>query len=114
MYRYVRTVESLATSILTSLSRSCDPNITPTAANSKAKASTNAFVQRINVIKEKLTKTEDQSWPSDVEKIFKITTRSKSSSKPDHKSSTKRKKSSKKKSVGEFADPKATLTLVNK
>ncbi|KAJ7567846.1 hypothetical protein O6H91_01G009600 [Diphasiastrum complanatum] len=58
---------------------------TPAAVDTKVKAVTDAVVQRIDAIEEKLAKTEDQSWPSDVEKLFKVTTRSKSSSKPDKK-----------------------------
>ncbi|KAJ7550251.1 hypothetical protein O6H91_07G090600 [Diphasiastrum complanatum] len=77
-------------------------------ADTKAKAATDAVVQRIDVIEEKLAKTEDHSWPSDVEKLFKVTTRNKSSSKPDQKSSTKHKKSSKKKSSSKTTNKSTT------
>ncbi|KAJ7524129.1 hypothetical protein O6H91_18G079300 [Diphasiastrum complanatum] len=73
---------------------------TPAAAvDSKVKPSADAVVQKVDVIEDKQTKTVDQSWPSNVEKLFKVTTRSKSFSKPDTKvSSKKRRNSSKKKS----------------
>ncbi|KAJ7552159.1 hypothetical protein O6H91_06G044500 [Diphasiastrum complanatum] len=68
-------------------------------ADSKGKASADVVVLRIDVIEDRLMKTIDQSWLSNVEKLFKVTTRSKSSTKPDSNvSSKKRRNSSKKKS----------------
>ncbi|KAJ7567261.1 hypothetical protein O6H91_02G139500 [Diphasiastrum complanatum] len=80
------------------------PDSTPAATDTKAKAGTNAVVQRIDVIEGKLAKTKDQFWPSDVKKIFKVTTRSKSSSKSDQKSSTKHRKSAKTKSSSKMTN----------
>ncbi|KAJ7297999.1 hypothetical protein O6H91_Y023000 [Diphasiastrum complanatum] len=81
---------------------------TPAAADTKVKAATNAVVQKIDVIEGKLAKTEDQSWPSDTEKLFKVTTKSKSSLKPYQKSLTKHRKSSKNKSSSKTTNKSMT------